>query len=236
MEKLWFIYSQEEVSGPFTTHDIESFLSRGEFTEAHLIWWKGQKNWITVGEWRTHLSAIMESLHKKPQEAVWFAEQKGAQKGPLSLDQIVDFLKTLESLENTHTWRQGMDRWANLFEIEEIVEKLGLQRRKSPRAPIVGKVLFQRNNQEVEGQISEISSGGFGMAKSQGVELNEIVQVFINSPLLTTTIRATAKVVYITQKGYTGFQFENLHVESKSAIMEYVRQFQERTYTKKTAA
>ncbi len=230
MERLWFVYFNEVVSGPFSTQDVEAELAAGRWTpESAMIWWKGQKGWVPLDTWRNHLPDIMIAIHRKPEEITWYAEQNGEQHGPFNLDRMIEFLKKRESLDRIHLWKQGMDRWTNLFEIEDVVSHLGLQRRTSPRAPIVGRVLIESDSNSIDGQICEVSAGGFGIKNGSTLNKNETVTISIDSPLLVTPIKANATVAYVDASGYAGFQFDNLHIESKSTIIDYVRQFYEKT-------
>ncbi|MCB0393524.1 MAG: DUF4339 domain-containing protein, partial [Bdellovibrionales bacterium] len=161
MGKLWFIYLNEVVRGPFSTDEVKHKITTQMLVpEMTLIWWRGQKSWVPLEVWVNHLPEIMEALSRKPQDVNWYAEQSGEQYGPMSHNEIVQFLKRRNTLDRIHLWREGMDRWTSLFEIEDMVEELGLQRRKMPRAPIVGSVKIKNGSKQFITEICELSAGG----------------------------------------------------------------------------
>lgn len=233
MEKFWFIYQNEIVKGPYSTQEVNERISNaGWSAQSTLIWWRGQKTWISVELWMGHLPEILQSLKKRPEQTTWYAEQDGQQFGPMSQKEAVGFLKKRRSLDKVHLWREGMDRWTSLFEIEDIVEELGLTRRVMPRAPIVARATLNRGNKILETQVLELSAGGFGIKEGPGFSAGEPVLVNIESPLLVSPVRSHAHIAYVKDSGFTGLKFDNLHIESKSTIIDYVRQFHEKTQPK----
>lgn len=226
MEKIWFIYANEIVSGPFSTDQVKSDLDKGRWNaNTTQIWWKGQKEWTYLQSWITNLDQILEGNKAQEQQAVWYAEQHGAQKGPLTKSQLVDFLKGLDDVKSVRLWTVGLNHWSNLFEFHEIISNLGMSKRTFERAPIVGHVSINKNGEIINKTLASVSGGGLGMKHCEDLLPGDILSLAIHSPLLTSPVRATAKVMYIEPNGYAGVQFQSIHIESKTTLMDYVRQF-----------
>lgn len=225
MEKIWFIYSDEVVSGPFTTETVKKEIMSGRWTAETQIWWKGQKEWLSLDKWQNNLEKILEANRQQGQQPVWYAEQHGQQIGPLTKRDLIDHLKTLSDVKKVRLWTVGLNHWTNLFEFHEIIMQLGMTRRTFERAPIVGRVVIQRNSETFEKSIASVSGGGIGVKDCQNLTPGETLSVHIHSPLLVTPVRGTAKVMYIEDSGYAGLQFQTIHIESKTTLMDYVKQF-----------
>jgi hypothetical protein len=226
MEKRWFIYSNEIVKGPFSTQEVEQGLDTKKWAPDSLVWWKGQRDWITLQSWQSGLEEILKRVDRKSTHSVWYTEQLGIQKGPMTWTDLIQYLVTVKNPANVRVWTVGQEHWAPLFHYEEIVSELGITRRSFPRAPIVGKVIVHRDNKEVTASISSISEGGLGITDQHIFYKGETVQISIESPLLVSPVRSHAQVVYCNREGVTGFQFINMHAESKVTVIDYVRQFQ----------
>lgn len=226
MERIWFIFQDNEVSGPFTTEEVQSDLTfeRWKASKAK-VWWRGQKIWVDITKWQEHFDEIVKALQQKPQEPIWYAESNGEPQGPMTLSQMTSYLRELETLEGVVLWRKGLEQWTSLFELEEIVDELGLQRRMSPRAPLEGSVKIQTDKISLDADIMEVSEGGFAIRNGDGLNLGDEVSVSIESPSLKDAVLSKAKVVYVKEDGTVGLKFDQLHVESKSNIVNYIRQF-----------
>ena len=225
MEKIWFIYAAEIVSGPFATEQVKSDLLAGRWDAQAQIWWKGQKEWLTIDRWYSQLEEILESNRLQGQQPVWYAEQHNNQVGPMTKNDLVQHLKDLPDVKSVRLWTVGLNHWTNLFEFHEIMGQLGLSKRSFDRAPIVGSVVLHRHGELIEKHLASVSGGGVGISDSGNLVPGEIVTVSVKSPLLISPVRAAAKVMYIEDSGFAGLQFQNIHIESKTALMDYVRQF-----------
>lgn len=226
MEKIWFIYADEIVSGPFTTEKVQSDLEASRWdTNSAQIWWKGQKEWLSLTKWSENLHAILDSNKTQTQQPVWYAEQHGEQVGPLTKEQLVTHLSGVQNVKSVRLWTVGLNHWTNLFEFHEILAQLGISKRSFDRAPIVGHVSIQKNGEVFNKTIASVSGGGLGVKDCHELMNGEVLAIAIHSPLLVAPVRATAKVMYIEENGYVGLQFQTIHIESKTTLMDYVKQF-----------
>lgn len=231
MEKMWFVYYHEEVSGPYSTEDVKKHVLSGRWTADAQVWWKGQKEWLAIDKWHANLDLIMEANRLQGQQPVWYSERAGKQTGPLTKTDLIAHLKTLSDVKNVRLWTVGLNHWSNLFEFHEIIHQLGLTKRGYDRAPIMGQVQIQRNGEIIHKPLASVSGGGLAIKDSVNFSSGEILTVAIQSPLLIAPVRATAKVMYVESSGYVGLQFQQIHIESKTTLMDYVRQFRTDTGT-----
>lgn len=225
MKRAFFIYKDNVVNGPFTSESVESGLQKGQWNLDSTIWWKGQREWVSVKYWKEHLTEILESFKNKVQRSVWYVEYLGVQKGPLGWVELKELIQQTKSLSQIRLWTMGMKKWSTVFEIPEVAKQLDVTRREYSRAPIQGEVTVKRGNEEINCQAAEIGEGGLGIKNANDLNRGDIVYIILKSPLLINPIQSKATVVYSAKNGYTGLQFENIHIESKSTIIDYVRQF-----------
>ncbi len=225
MKRAFFIYTNDVVSGPFTVENVDLGLQTGRWTNDSMIWWKGQREWIAVKAWKENINDILESFKNRVQRSVWYVEYLGVQKGPLGWVELKDMIIQTRSLTQIRLWTIGMKKWATVFEIPDVAKQLNVSRREYPRAPIQGEVFVKRGTEELICHAAEIGEGGLGIKNAADLNKGDIVYVTLKSPLLINHIQSKATVVYTAKGGYTGLQFENIHVEAKSTIIDYVRQF-----------
>lgn len=222
---MWFVYNHEEVSGPYSTDEVKKHILAGRWTADAQVWWKGQKEWLAIDKWHANLEHIMEANRQQGQQPVWYAERQGQQIGPLTKTDLISHLKTIPDVKNVRLWTVGLNHWSNLFEFHEIIHHLGLTKRTYDRAPIMGQVQIQKNGEITHKPLASVSGGGLAIKDGANFTAGEIVTVAIQSPLLVAPVRATAKVMYVESSGYVGLQFQHIHIESKTTLMDYVRQF-----------
>ena len=128
-------------------------------------------------------------------------------------------------LGSCRVWTTGMEKWMQIFELPDLIEFMGITRRKSPRAPIKGEVVIQTPDKQIVTQLGTISEGGIGTTKTEGLTKGTNCDLVVKSPMLISPIHTKAQVVYANPKGNSGFQFQNLQAESQSIIVSFVKQF-----------
>ncbi len=226
MEERWFIYFKDLVSGPYSTQIIEDGLKSKKWNSESLIWWKGQKEWISILEWQSALSHILESFKSPVQKSIWYVEHLGMQKGPMNSTELQVYIFASGILSSCRVWTVGMDSWMNVFEVPDLAEFFGISRRRFPRAPIKGQVVIKKQDLIIEGPAGSISSGGLGFRDITGLDAGDEISLTLKSPLLIAPIHSQGKVVYTADRGFTGLEFKLLQAESESTILDYVKRFQ----------
>src|SRR5690606_6063040 len=109
-------------------------------------------------------------------------------------------------------WTKGMKAWAPIFEFNDLLDDLGINKRQFPRADIEGRVSIKVGSQSLDGILLTISEGGFGADQLTGLTVGQTVSVEINSDAFYDPIHAKAEVRYITESGYVGFRFQNINM------------------------
>lgn len=228
MSLIWYIYSNDIVSGPFSTENVESGLEQKKWSDQAMIWWKGQREWVSIEVWRKDLSNILESLKSNIQTTAWYVEYLGTQKGPMNSRELLSFAQSNGVIGSCRVWSVGMDRWTTIFEIPELVAYFGITRRKYARAPFKGDLLIKKSSNIQDTLIAHagsISAGGMGVKGLDTIQIGEDINLQLQSPLLIQGIQTNAVVVYTNIGGYTGLEFKDLPKEFESIITDYVNQF-----------
>lgn len=116
--------------------------------------------------------------------------------------------------------------WKEVYAYPDIVDRLGLSRRKHPRVPILAQFTGRSNRHETfTARIITISEGGLGLTEVYDLKIGDEVQGQMTSPHFFQPINVRADVVYSGLDGYIGLNFSQINDESKSAIIEYMKKF-----------
>ncbi len=227
MSHIWYIYSNDIVSGPFSTDAIHDGLQEKKWTDESLIWWKGQREWVSISAWKENVASILDSFKTNVKTSAWYVEHLGTQKGPMNAKELQTFILTNGIIGGCRVWANGMERWMSIFEIPELVTFFGISRRKHPRAPLSGevKLTIDDTGEERSGKVGSISVGGLGIRDVNGIDAGQTVGVVVTSPLLIESIKAQAKIAYANIGHYTGLEFTHLESTQSAIIQSYVQQF-----------
>jgi hypothetical protein len=219
----WFVLRNEQVAGPYSTEEIKSLASQGEIMDRDLIWGKMQSEWKPFAWWMIELPNLLAKTREAVDNRLWHYALGGASFGPFNRQDLVGKLKSLDMNQDILIWTKGMKAWAPVFEFSDLLDEIGVNKRQFPRADIEGRVSIKAGNQTFEGILLTVSEGGFGADQLQGITVGQVVSVEINSDAFYDAIHAKAEVRYITETGYVGFRFQNINMESRGAIIQYVK-------------
>ncbi len=225
---MWFVHSSDVVSGPFDTKGVQEQLSLGNFNANCFIWWKGQREWIPIQLWEAQLSQILQSEDQKSQTSVWYVDTSGSPIGPLTQGEMLAHLRGMRNLGKVRLWTVGMNKWANLFELHDIMDQLGMSRRENARAPLMGAVAVSRLAEDAQPMLARaasISIAGIGINDAHGLTKGDTVQLVLRSAEFPNPIRMQATTVYVTPQGYAGLKFTSVHPETQSLLFDYVKRF-----------
>ena len=236
MQKVWFLYIQDTVFGPYTTEQVRQRLSQGVPEESY-VWWKGHSEWIPTEHFEQELPKYLDSQNETNQQEMWSFVKAGENFGPFQLPEMIDILRNqLEELDNIKVQSSNMNEWKKVFEIPEVSDLLGISRRENERAPLLGTVkVWPQEDAYLVGRSTTISIGGVGVRALHGglgiceipeeLEVGSKVRVEIKSPDLEDVVRVQAIVRYKAQEGMYGLVFESPSAETKSVIIGYIRKF-----------
>lgn len=228
MAQLWFLYSNDVVTGPFSTDDVHSRLSNNELDSQCFIWWKGQREWIPIATWKAELNSILASLVTNQQKPIWYIDVGAAPVGPLTRNELIENLRSMTDLGQLRLWAVGMQKWKTLFELHDLMEQLGISRRENDRAPLMGTVAISRPNDEPKSFVAKaasISVAGIGVSNAQNLHRGDDVALLIRSNDIPGNIHLRGEVVYVTEGGHAGIRFDKVHPETHALIHDYVKRF-----------
>lgn len=222
-DKIWFLYSKETVSGPFTELEIKEKINLLHCLPADLIWKRGNREWQKIAMWKEP-----SKIAPVPAGAEYYVLFDGLNSGPYAHSTLIEKLKSKELPLSINLWTEGLHHWVSVYETPSVIEQIGFARRKHVRVPFVGNVHF--NQEDGAGESINVvgislSEGGMAIKHLSGVEVGQELSLTVDSPLLNYSIYAKSIVMYRKQDEI-GLQFSQLSVEGRGAVIEYVKQFQ----------
>jgi hypothetical protein len=227
----WFIQSEELVKGPFSAEDVQSRLSNGEFRATDLIWGPAQEDWRQIQWWTSNYANILAGVGQISPTQDWHFSINGQTQGPMTRLELIHNLKTIRPLNDVLLWTNGMVAWVPIYEFSEILTEMGVSRRQFPRAEIIGKSVLKTPTSQFEVELLNVSEGGFAVAMVSGVLPGQIFPAEMISPALKELIHAKVECRYVSN-GITGFKFNQISVEQKSLIIQYVNNFMAKSGSK----
>jgi len=223
---------KDRVSGPYSQDQVEAQYSGGQIDADCLIWGRSLTQWQSLTSWRNESARLLKTDKKKDsskkEEAphqMWHYAVDGQSKGPITRVELINELKSLQLKGEILVWTKGMKAWVDIYQFHDLLDEAGLNRREHPRASLSGSVIVHREGQpDLIGILKTISTGGFGATQlDKNLAIGQIVSVEIKSESLSSYVMAKAVVQYVSESGFFGFQFQGLHQEAKSSILEYIR-------------
>lgn len=227
MSLVWFVQKVDAVDGPMSTEDVQSRLQTGQLTGSHMIWGRGLEGWISLGHWSKELPRLANATQAQAVPEMWHYAHNGKSAGPFPKAQLVDELKNVENLGDVMIWTKGMKEWAPLFEFHELLSSIGVNKRQFPRADITGRAIVKTTESALIGQLVTISEGGCGIVVDQGLVPGQAFTLELQSPSFRNAVHAKAECRYLSE-GLAGVKFTHLSSEAKGAIIQYVKQSQNR--------
>ena len=219
----WFLLTNDESSGPFSTEQVKSLHKNNLISRDSLIWSRRQNSWISTKKWLKEVDSDL-SLSAKPTNLNWYFALNNKKNGPFSRVELIEKLAENKSaLKQILLWTKGMKNWNPLFEFTEIINELGINARQFPRTTISGNFLLNENNTQTDLTIATISENGIGILNAHGLIPGQNVHGDILSENLSGKIRITAEVKYIDEYGFAGLEFTQINMEAKQSIVDYIK-------------
>lgn len=225
-QKRWFLLMEGQVTGPFGDQELETRISSSK--EEPLIWGRGQGEWMQPERWRQAMKALNAQEALESQKSRQWKMRVGlAELTPMNIEELIEQLKEYSDLSPVRVWTEGFEDWKEVFNVPKIMTELGVSRRSHPRVPIMGSLKCEATNGTILAKVISISEGGLGITDAAGLQVGEKLRGILTSPNLFAPINASLEVVYVGGDGYAGIRFLSVPSESKSAIIEYVKKFQQ---------
>lgn len=223
----WFVQKNESVDGPISTDDVQTRLQTGQLNLQNMIWGKGLEAWISLSLWQQELPRIATKGHAEVVQEQWHFAHGGKSLGPFPKGLLVDELKTIEDLGDVMIWTKGMKEWAPLFEFHDLLSAIGVNKRQFPRADLNGRAVIKTSEATLIGKLVTLSEGGCGIVIEQGLVPGQAFTLEMQSPAFRETLHAKAECRYISD-GVAGVKFSQISMETKGAIIQFVKQSQNR--------
>ena len=221
----WFVSHNEDVSGPFSTEKVKDLSESGRFRPDFLIWSCAQPQWSPLQQWKEKLPQILKDYEVSIQKQLqpWYYTYEGNPYGPMPKEQLIEQVSQVKNKQEIVLWTEGMSSWRTIFEFNDILTEVGVNRRAHPRADIDGQATIKVDGQTHVAQLRTISPGGCGLTHTTNLSVGQRMHIEVQSQHFFTPIKATAEVRYISKSGFVGIKFEQIHMESQSAIIEYIK-------------
>lgn len=225
-EKKWFVLIDEKVQGPYRVADVLKEVERGNWTGSR-FWAKGKPHWMILSQFQSEVekerSGKNQPHHEEPQ---WYMLADGVEQGPLTYTKLLDSLKNKPNYKNIQVSSEPTKEWREVYQVDALMEKLGVNRRTHPRVPIDGILVVQDGFLKgKQATLTTLSQGGVGAKDIKGFSIGEKFKGSFSSPSIPVPIYFQAEVVFMSPQGTLGLKFLNVSTESLAQIIAYVKQF-----------
>lgn len=144
----------------------------------------------------------------------------------MSKSELLTLIAQQEDISTVAIQDPKTKEWKEVYAFPDIVEKLGISRRKHARVPILAQFVGRTNRHDsFNARIITISEGGLGLTEVYDLKIGDIVEGQLTSPHFFQPINIRADVVYSGLDGYIGLNFTQINDESKAAIIDYMKKF-----------
>ncbi|MCB0378165.1 MAG: DUF4339 domain-containing protein [Bdellovibrionales bacterium] len=160
----WYLSKNGKAQGPLEEDQLIAMIQSGEVGHLDLVFQPGASEWIPASEiesFKPHFKKDEPSTPSSDQNADWVILKKikkenkseFQQLGPFSQDQVQNLLERGEVSFNDFAWKQGMDSWVAIAQIEEFRGPL-------PSTPPIDSALYEETlgGQEEVTEEEDISS------------------------------------------------------------------------------
>lgn len=144
----------------------------------------------------------------------------------MTKNELLNLIAKQEDISTVAIQDPKTKEWKEVYAYPDIVEKLGLSRRKHARVPILAQFVGRTNRHEsFNARVITISEGGLGLTEVYDLKIGDVVEGQLTSPHFFQPINIRADVVYSGLDGYIGLNFTQINDESKSTIIDYMKKF-----------
>ena len=229
-------------------------IGEDNLTQA-LVWKRGQSEWIRAQNWQsatdtppqrtaappvTSVSGVDEHTHTAIDnemfektftqaftEGAFYRVQLNFVDQPLmTKSELLNLISKQPDVSAISIQDPKTKDWKEVYAFPDIVEKLGISRRKQQRVPILAQFSGRSNkSKNVSYRVITVSEGGMGFTENYDLKIGDDVEGQITSPHFFQPINVKADVIYAGLDGYIGLKFSQITDETKSAVIEYIKKF-----------
>lgn len=241
----WFLQIQGRIQGPYNIENLQMTLQNLE--DAHLnqalLWKRGLSEWMKANKWRPEDDLKIENFTPPPTAsansdqpktfaqtfndgALYRVQVNFVDQPMMSKNELMNLIAKQEDVSTIAIMDPKTKEWKDVYAFPDIVQKLGISRRKHPRVPILAQFTGSSNKHPtLNARIITISEGGMGFTDQFDLKIGDEVTGQITSPHFFQPINVKADVIFSGQDGYIGLKFSLVNDESKAAIIDYIKKF-----------
>ncbi|MFN3455742.1 MAG: PilZ domain-containing protein, partial [Pseudobdellovibrio sp.] len=146
--------------------------------------------------------------------------------GEMTKEELSLFTARLEDISKVYIQDNTTQEWKDIFSYPDLINKLGITRRKSQRVPILAQFSgVNEHEQKIQARVITISEGGLGLTDSFDLKLGETLRGQITSPHFYTPLTLSAEVTYAGLDGYVGLKYTELNDEGMAIVTDYINRF-----------
>lgn len=250
---FWFLAEKELIRGPFSTEDLQKVLQNNTQLNHLFVWTRGQTEWISANRWNPQDFLIPEEK-TNPQYTETLNFQSPAQTEPqvsellndikdkstekykvqinfldqplMTKEELITLISSTEDLSQISIYDIKNKEWKDIYAFRELVDQLGLTRRKHPRVPILAQFTGTKGESTFfSARVVTISIGGLGLTDVFDLQVGDKISGQVSSPHFYSTMTIEAEVTYSGKDGYVGLKFTQVSDEAQSLITDYVNRF-----------
>lgn len=140
--------------------------------------------------------------------------------------ELMTFASRVDDPSQIAIFDPKLKEWKEIYAFKEIVEKLGLTRRKHPRVPILAQFSGTTSRHEkFNARLVTISIGGLGLTDVFDLKIGDVISGQITSPHFYSPVTIEAEATYCGNDGYVGLKFIQINDDSQSLVTDYVKRF-----------
>lgn len=223
--KKWFLMNAGAIEGPYSPEEVDE---KAPSAFEPLVWGRGLPEWLPPAEWRAALKSLGATLTEQidPTLGAWrYKTRDGLESPVMTYAQVLQALISMRDHKGVFIQSPDSTAWVDLYQVQRLVDELGISRRAHLRVPILGTLEFvDPTGKTQQARIVAISEGGLALNQAAGYPIGQSFKAQLESPHLYAGIPCTCEVVYAGEDS-TGLRFLQLPTEGQAAIVEYVTKF-----------
>ena len=189
----------------------------------------GEENTQTVTDVQTDSAGIdpdlMRDIENKSVEK-YRVQLQFVDQPMMTRDELMTFISAQDDVSQVSIYDKKSNEWKEVYAFREIVDKLGLTRRKHPRVPILAQFMGSTNrHSHFTARVVTISIGGLGLTDVFDLKIGDHIKGQMTSPHFYSPVHFEAEVTYAGQDGYVGFKFTQINDDALSLVTDYVNRF-----------
>ncbi len=252
-ETKWFLQLNGHVQGPFNQNTLQDTIQGlgSDNSEQAYIWKRGLPEWVKAkalhsinmdqeftqppepqdANTQTHAVQLDELFEKTfshtfTEGAFYRAQVNFVDQPLMTKAELLTLIAKQQDVSKVSIQDPKTKEWKEVYAFPDIVERLGLSRRKQARVPILAQFTGKSNTKnEVSYRVITISQGGMGFTDNFELNIGDEVDGQVSSPHFFQSINVKAEVIYAGQDGYIGLKFTQIPDEARAAIIEYIKKF-----------